>query len=173
MNDKADSKESALPFPPINGKLPAVNFYPVFLNLRDARAMVVGAGRVAERKLRRLLDCGARVIVVAPEATPQIVAWSKQRKLRWLRRKFRAGDLNRRLKFTIAATDDARLNARIAHRAMKRNILINTATGRATGDVILPAVTRLRGGVTVAISTGGRSPRRARRLREEMERRWK
>ncbi len=147
----------------------ALKYYPIYLNLGGARVVVVGAGRVAERKLRRLLECGARVSVVAPEATALIIAWSKRQKLRWLHRKFRATDIHSEVKFVIAATDDASLNSRIARLAMRKRILINAATGKATGDVILPAVAQLRGGVTIAISTAGRSPKLARRLRERIE----
>ncbi len=88
-----------------------------------------------------------------------------------MKRAFRASDVNG-AKFVIAATDDAALNARIARLAMRKKIWVNAATGRATGDVILPAVTR-RGGLTIAISTGGKSPGLARLWREKIEKHLK
>ena len=145
-----------------------MKFYPICINLNGAKVVVVGAGRVAERKLRGLLDVGARVTVIAPDATAQIAAWTKRGRLRWQRRKFRAGDVSGVVKFVIAATDDAVLNARIARLAMRKKILVNAATGKATGDVILPAVAR-KGDMTIAISTGGKSPKLARQWRETIE----
>ena len=149
----------------------ALKFYPLCVNLNGAKVVVIGAGRVAERKLKGLLDAGARPLVVAPQITPRIAGWAHHRQLRWTKRAFRDSDING-AKFVIAATDDAELNARIAQLAMRRKILVNAATGRATGDVILPAVAR-RGSLTIAISTGGRSPGLARRWREKIEQHFK
>jgi len=144
-----------------------LKFYPICVDLYGAKVVVIGAGRVAERKLRGLLQAGARLLVVAPEATAQISAWAKRGRICWQRRQYSAGDL-RGAKFVIAATNDASLNARIARLAQRQRILINSATGRGTGDVILPAVAR-HGSVTIAISTSGKNPSLARRWREKLE----
>lgn len=144
-----------------------MKFYPLCVNLKGAKVVVVGAGPVAERKLRNLLAAGARVTVIAPKATAQIGVWARRRRLQWKPRRVKAGDVDR-AKFVIVATDDAALNARLARRAMRKKILVNAATGKATGDVILPAIAR-KGKVMIAISTGGKNPKLARRLREKIE----
>ena len=168
LDGGGDPKGSPLPFRPTDGRVGALKFYPICINLIGAKVVVIGAGRVAEPKLRRVLESGARVTVIAPEATAQITAWAKRKKLQWKRRRVKSGDVHH-AKFVITATDDARLNAKIARLAMRQKILVNAATGKATGDVTLPAVAQVRG-VTIAISTGGKSPKLARRLREQFER---
>src|SRR5436305_12516106 len=127
--------------------------YPVFLDLQDRPVLVVGAGKVALRKTKGLLDAGARVTVVAPESLPEF----DHLPLRLVRRRFRAGDLEGAL-LVFAATDDRRVNHRIRLAAQSRGVLANIADSAADCDFIVPARVQ-RGDVQIAISTGGKSPR--------------
>lgn len=141
-----------------------MKYYPVFLNLTGKQVLVVGAGAVALRKVRRLLAAGARVDVVAPEAISGFAGLSR---MRILRRGFRLSDLAGRF-LVIAATQDAVLNGRIFRASERRGILVNCVDDPAHCNLILPSIVE-RNGFTVAISTGGKSPLAAKILRKQME----
>ncbi len=126
--------------------------------------LVVGAGKVALRKTRGLLEAGARVTVVAPRWAPEFVSLP----VRLLRRRFRASDL-RGVCLAFTATDDRRVNHRVAIEAKRRGIPVNVADAPGECDFLVPA--RVRSGhLQVAISTSGRSPRLAAELRRRIER---
>ena len=137
--------------------------YPVFLDLQDRLVLVVGAGRVALRKTKGLLDAGARVSVVAPESLPEF----DHLPLRLVRRRFRPADLDGVL-LVFAATDDRRVNHRIRLAAQSRGVLANIADSAADCDFIVPARVQ-RGDVQIAISTGGKSPRVSAELRRKLD----
>ena len=161
--------------------------YPLFLDLAEQPAVVIGAGSVATRKIRSLLAAGARVTIISPEATPAlkrlVEAASPPRLgikryrggdavptvlIRWLRRRYRRGDL-RGARLVIAATDDLEVNQAVCVEAKRRGLLVNCVAPPAAGNFIVPSLVR-RGGVTLAISTGGTSPAFAKRLRRDLER---
>src|SRR5690348_14721590 len=127
--------------------------YPVFLDLRGRPVLVAGAGKVALRKTRGLVEAGAAVTVVAPRFEPEFAALPVRR----VRRRFRASDLEGAT-LVFAATDDRAVNRRIGVAARRRGIWANIADAAAECDFIVPA--RLeRSGAQIAIATGGRNPR--------------
>lgn len=138
--------------------------YPLFLDLKNQLVVVVGAGQVATRKVRTLLAAGAVVTIVSPQATP---ALQRLKKVRWIRRAYRRGDL-RGAWLAIAATDSPVVNEAVCVEAKKRRILVNCITPPEAGNFIVPSQVR-RGGITLAISTGGASPAFAKLLRRELE----
>ncbi|MBI2872805.1 MAG: bifunctional precorrin-2 dehydrogenase/sirohydrochlorin ferrochelatase [Chloroflexi bacterium] len=142
-------------------------YYPVYLNLQGHLCVVVGGGAVAEGKIGHLLDCGARVRVVAPEVTAAVADWSAQGKVEWVQRRYQVGDLAGAF-LAIAGTDDTSVNKDVAWEAGRLNVLLNVVDVPSLCTFIAPAVVRW-GPVTVAISTSGASPALARRLREEMQ----
>ena len=142
-------------------------FYPVFLNLQDRPALVVGGGDVAERKVESLLETGAQVILVSPEATKTLVEHSKAGRISWHRRRFNLSDLES-VCLVISATDDAAVQSEVAAAAKSRNIPVNTVDKPELCTFIVPSVAR-RGSVTVAISTGGKSPSMAAALRDRID----
>ena len=138
-------------------------YYPIFLDLAGKPVLVAGAGKVALRKTKGLIESGARVTVVAPRAEPEFARLP----VTLHRRRFRAADL-RGAVLAFAATDDRRVNRTIALAAKRRGIPVNVADARAECDFILPArITR--GAVQIAVSTGGESPRLASSLRRKIE----
>jgi uroporphyrin-III C-methyltransferase/precorrin-2 dehydrogenase/sirohydrochlorin ferrochelatase len=141
----------------------------LFADLRGRRVLVVGGGDVAERKVRMLLDTGARVAIVAGELTP------------WLEKRARAADggLTHRgthfadtqlddVVLAVAATDDRELNARVAAAAAARNRLANVVDDAELSSFIVPAIVD-RSPVVIAVSTGGVAPVLARLIRERLE----
>ena len=125
--------------------------------------MVVGGGAVASRKVGKLLQAGAEVVVVSPEILPELAGMDVEIQ----HRPYEYGDLEgANLAFT--ATDSREVNATVAREAKERGIPINVADRPAEGDFAVPATLR-RGGLQVAVSTGGASPTLARRIRDELE----
>lgn len=143
-------------------------FYPAFLDLRGRRAVVVGGGAVAEQKVRGLLAAGARVAVVSPETTPGLSDLGAQGWVEIRRRPYRAGDL-RGAWVAIAATDDRAANAAIWAEAEERGVLLNAVDDIDHCSFIAPAIHR-EGDISVAVSTGGKSPALAVRLRDRIGR---
>jgi precorrin-2 dehydrogenase / sirohydrochlorin ferrochelatase len=150
--------------------------YPLFLDLQCQPVVVVGAGKVASRKIRSLLAAGASVTVIAPVGATFLSRFSPAgrgrnaaptKSLRWLRRPYRRGDL-RGAVLVVAATDDFAVNRQVCAEAKRRRQLVNCITEPAAGNFIVPAVARRRG-LTVAISTGGTAPALAKRVRRELE----
>ena len=137
--------------------------YPLFMDVSGSRCVVVGGGGVASRKARGLLESGARVVVVSPEVTPEIEAMD----VRVERRPYRPGDLAGAV-LAFAATDRREVNAAVAREARENGIPVNVADRPGEGDFALPSVLR-RGGLQVAVSTGGASPTLAREIRAAME----
>jgi len=142
-------------------------YYPVCLDLEGKCCLVVGGGKIAERKIVSLLDYGAKVRVVSPKVTPEIADLLRQGRIWYEEREFQAGDLAG-VFLVIAATNIDQINQGIAREAQRRGILINVVDAPADSTFILPAVLK-RGDLAISISTGGKSPALARKMRQDME----
>jgi precorrin-2 dehydrogenase/sirohydrochlorin ferrochelatase len=142
-------------------------YYPMMVDLAGRRCLVVGGGRVAERKVALLLECGADVAVVSPVATPTIAELAERGAIRLARRPVQPADLEG-VFLAFAATDDAQVNQGVAHAVRKAGGLVNVADAPEACDFQVPSVVR-RGDLTIAISTGGGSPALAKRLRQRLE----
>ena len=128
---------------------------------------MVGAGRVGQSKLQSLIQAGAQVRVVSPQATPGVARLAREKKIVWLRRKFTARDLDGML-LVVVATSSSSVNKQVFEQARRRGVLCNAVDDPKSCDFYYPAVVR-RGNFQIAISTGGRSPELAHRLRKELE----
>lgn len=135
---------------------------PTFLDLRERKVLVVGAGPVAASKLEGLLAAGARVTVVAPE----IVEAIRSRPVTLVERAFDPSDLDEAW-FAVAAAPPE-VNREVAREAQARRIFVNAVDDPASASAYLGGVVR-RGGVTVAISTDGAAPALAGLLREALD----
>ena len=144
-----------------------MNLFPIFLKLDGRGCLVVGAGTVAQGKIRGLLDAGALVKVVAPKAVFPVQEWAREGAISWAPRAFEPRDLDR-VSIVVAATSSPQLNAEILREARLRNVLSNAVDDPENCDFYYPAVVK-RGDLQIAISTGGRSPALAQRLRENLE----
>jgi precorrin-2 dehydrogenase/sirohydrochlorin ferrochelatase len=142
-------------------------FYPMFLNIRGRRCVVVGGGGVALRKVRALLEHGASVEVISPDPCPELVELEGKGRIRILQRQYQPGDLQKAL-IAIAATDSSDINQQVVKEAQDRAVLVNAADDLENSDFILPSYLR-RGDITIAISTAGRSPALARKIRTRLE----
>ena len=144
-----------------------MDYYPAFLDLRGRNCLVAGGGIIAERKVESLVECGARVKVVAREATAGLVQLAQDDTIELALRGYSPADLAG-IFLVIAATDDPAVQARIGSDAKERGLLVNVVDDPANCTFIVPAVAR-RGELSIAVSTGGRSPALAARIREKLE----
>lgn len=141
--------------------------YPVVLKLAGRRCVVVGGGSVATRKVGTLVRSGADVVVVAPEVAPEIESFAASGGVRVERRPFEPSDLDGAF-LAFAATDSRSVNQTVAEAADERGVLTNVADDPSRSDFTNPGLVRRRD-ITLAISTGGRSPAFARFLREQLQ----
>jgi precorrin-2 dehydrogenase len=147
-----------------------MSFYPVCLDLKGKYCVVVGGGRVAERKVLGLIACGARVSVVSPELTDGLINCHDEGTIQWLAREYGPGDLKQAF-LVIAATNDEETQKQVYEEAVAHNLLLNVADVPQRCNFIMPAAVR-QGDLIIAISTAGKSPALARKLRMDLEKRY-
>ncbi len=143
------------------------DYYPIFLDLRGRKCTVVGGGSVAERKVVALLEHDASVEVISPALSPGLRELAERGAIRVVQRQYRRGDLEGAF-LAIAATDDPAINLAAAEEGREQRALINVVDDPDNSDFIVPSLVR-RGDISVAISTAGRSPALARKLRTVLE----
>jgi siroheme synthase-like protein len=141
--------------------------FPVFMKLADRPCLVVGAGEIAKAKIASLLEAGARVSVVAPEAAPEIQTLAVGNRIVWEKRRYQSSDLDGAF-LVIAATSDTVVNNAVFVQAQRLGILCNAVDDPPNCDFYFPAVVR-RGDLQIAISTAGESPAFAQKLRRAFE----
>lgn len=140
-----------------------MTYYPIFLDLRGRPVLVVGAGKVALRKTRALVEAEAAVTVVAPRWEPEFESLP----VRLVRRGFEPGDVEG-TSLVFAASDDREVNRLAGELARARGTPANVADAPAECGFLVPSRAR-RGNIQVAVSTGGENPRLAVRLRKAIE----
>jgi len=150
----------------VTGRL-ILKYYPVFLDICGKKCVVAGGGEVAARKVTRLLDCGAQVLVVSPQLTPELTALKAESAIEHVAAGYDIQFIEGAV-LIIGATDDEKTNAAISSDARSRGIPVNIVDDPQKCDFILPSLVE-RGDLTLAIGTGGKSPALARYLREELE----
>jgi precorrin-2 dehydrogenase / sirohydrochlorin ferrochelatase len=141
-------------------------FYIACLRLRGRRCLVVGGGEIGLEKVEGLLACDGDVVLVAPEAEPELRRLAAEGSIVWERRAYVPADLEGSF-LVIAATDDSEENIRIFHDADRRAMLANVVDVPPLCNFILPAIIR-RGPLAIAISTAGASPALAKRMKHEI-----
>ena len=140
-------------------------YYPIFLDVRGRRVVVVGGGAMGEEKVVRLLEYGPRVVVVSPDVTDRVEELADSGEVEWTRRAYQRGDLQGAFVAIVADTSDDEMNRAVSNEARERNVPLNVADVTELCTWITPSVAR-RGEVVVATSTGGASPALARLFRE-------
>ncbi|MFQ5667684.1 MAG: bifunctional precorrin-2 dehydrogenase/sirohydrochlorin ferrochelatase [Candidatus Binatia bacterium] len=144
-----------------------MKYYPIFLRVAGRPCLVIGGGKVAERKAESLLKAGAVVTVISPELTPPLAAWAAAHRVTHHSRRYTTGDL-RGCFVAYAATNDTALHGLIARDARAAGVLLNVADCPELCDFIAPAVLD-HGDLIIATSTSGASPALAKRIRRDLE----
>jgi siroheme synthase-like protein len=140
---------------------------PIFVKLEGSSCLVVGGGAVALQKVHSLLECGAQVTVVAPDARDEIRDQAERGSVTWRRRAYLAEDVAGH-RLVIAATNDPVLNHVVYNHAVDAGVLANAVDDPPFCDFYFGSVVR-RGPLQIGISTAGESPALAQRLRQELE----
>lgn len=144
-----------------------MNSYPVFLQLKDFRCLVVGGGAVALRKVKGLLNAGALPQIIAPEVNAELLLLIEMNNLIWVRQKFETND-TKGFQIIIAATNDKETNATIRLEASVAHLLVNDVTDPDGSNFHVPALVS-RPPLTLAFGTSGEVPYLSRKLKEFFE----
>jgi precorrin-2 dehydrogenase / sirohydrochlorin ferrochelatase len=144
-----------------------MRYYPVFLDLQNVSCLVIGGGQVGERKVKTLLSCGARVYLISRELTPYLQEEQQAGRITLLAQSYET-DLLKDMFLVIGATDDPDLNGKIGQEAREQGILCNIVDDPKECNFILPSLVS-RGDLTMAVSTAGKSPALAKKIRQDLE----
>lgn len=142
-------------------------YYPVFLDVRGRRCVVIGGGEIGREKAERLVDFGANVVIISNEIDGTLQAAVDGERLTWISRSYRRGDLKNAFIAIVSDTSDGEMIRAVNAEAEERNVPLNVSDVTHLCTWIAPAIVR-RGDVIVAVSTGGASPALARKFREEL-----
>jgi len=144
-----------------------MSYYPIVLDLTERRCLVVGGGEVAARKVRSLVDAGARVTVIAPEIAPEIEAMPG---VELFGREYASGDIAG-YALVFAATGDRDVNAAVSADASLAGALVNVVDDPQLCSFIVPASVR-RGELMICVTSSGSSPSLSKKIRNEIEERY-
>jgi len=139
--------------------------YPLTVRVDKKRVVVIGGGKVAGFKIVPLLKQGADIIVISTELDANLVKLVEEKQIRWYQREYEKNDIDDAF-LVVAATSDSVLNEQIAEDASV-NQLVNVITNPESGNVHFPAAIH-RGLLNVAVSTGGASPKLAKKIRDDI-----
>ena len=143
-----------------------MRYYPVNLDVQNRRCLVVGGGAVGQRKVKTLLECGARVTVIAPLVTEYLHGLASQDRIRLKVRAYQPSDQDGQF-LVIGATGDEEVNRQISEDASGRGILCNIADCPKACTFVLPAIVS-QGDLVIAVSTSNKSPAVAKRIRQAL-----
>jgi siroheme synthase-like protein len=142
-------------------------YYPIFLNIRRGKCLVVGGGEVALRKVKTLLEYSAEVKVVSPTLCLELGKLKQDGSIKASKRNYQKSDSNTAI-LVVAATDDPKINERVAADARQQRVLVNIVDSPEQSDFIVPSHFK-RGDIIIAVSTSGKSPALARKMRNKIE----
>ena len=147
-----------------------MKYYPVNLDIRNKKCLVVGGGVVGTRKVMTLIECGAVVTVVSPEAGEKLLGLAESGTIALKKRSYAGSDLDGMF-LVICTTDNEQLNLQVGRDAEKMNMLCNVADRPEACNFILPALVK-RGDLVIAVSTSGKSPAFAKKIRKDLEKQY-
>ena len=147
-----------------------MKYYPINIDIRNRNCLVVGGGSVGTRKVMTLADCGALVTVVSPDVTEQLLDFANKGSITLKNRPYQTSDLDGMF-LVISTTNNEELNHQISSDAKRRKVLCNIADRPEECNFILPSIVS-RGDLVITISTSGKSPALAKKLRIDLEKKF-
>jgi precorrin-2 dehydrogenase/sirohydrochlorin ferrochelatase len=142
-------------------------YYPVSLDLTDKRCVIIGGGAVAQRKAERLIECGAQVTIVSRTLTPLLEDRKKANTIEHIDTDYKKQALHGAF-MVIGATDRDDVNAQVSQDALSLGMLVNIVDDPDRCNFILPSLVQ-QGDLSIAVSTGGKSPALARKIKEDLQ----
>jgi precorrin-2 dehydrogenase/sirohydrochlorin ferrochelatase len=143
-----------------------MSYYPILVDLEGKKVLVIGGGRVAQRKIESILTFGADIQVISREMTPELRNLIDNGKIGFIGPEFNEKSLQDAF-LVITATDDPLLNHRVSEMAKRKNILVNAVDQPLDCSFIVPSVLR-RGDLVIAVSSSGKSPALAKKIRKAL-----
>ena len=143
------------------------NYYPIYVQLNEQPCVVIGGGKIAEGKVDGLLAANAKVKIISPGLTPHLNDLVKQNRIEYSARNYQVGDLTGAF-MVICATDQTEINQQVWQEASANQQLVNVVDDTPRCNFIAPAILR-KGDLNIAISTGGKAPALAVRLKERLQ----
>ena len=172
QSDLSQSAFGATPYPKApQERAHSSNLFSIEVNLEGKNVLVVGGGRIALRKVKTLLPTGARITVVAPQFDPEFSLVSRLSSLVLISRPYEPLDL-RGIFMVFICTDQPAVNAQVSNDARARRILVNNACDYLDGDFIVPARMDFGENIAVTVSTQGRAPSLAKKLKQKIQSEW-
>jgi precorrin-2 dehydrogenase/sirohydrochlorin ferrochelatase len=144
-----------------------MNYYPILVDLEGKKALIVGGGRVAERKAETLLEYGASIDLVSKELTHALELLVEDRRITYLGPEFKEAFLDS-VFIVVAATNDKQLNRKVSLSARRKGLLVNAVDQPQDCNFIVPSIVK-RGDLLIAVSTSGKSPALSKKIRKELE----
>lgn len=142
-------------------------YFPVFIDMTGRNVLIVGAGNIALRRVKTLLQFGVQIRVIAPEICKELAELEKAGRIRAEHRTYQTGDIQGAT-FVIAATDSRKVNRQIWEDCRSKGIPVNTADDRALCDFYFPSIVMTEEAV-IGISSGGDAPGRTKEIRRKIE----
>ncbi len=142
--------------------------FPVFVDLSGKEILVVGAGKIASRRIRTLCDFSERITVIAPEISPEVLSLAEKNSMKTLQRRFVMEDLEGK-DMVLAATDDASLNREIGVRCRALGILVNVSSEQSMCDFQFPSIVQ-DGEVVIGLNASGKAHHLVKETRQKVER---
>lgn len=146
------------------------NYYPLFVDLKKIKCLVIGGGEVAYRKTLSLREADADVTIISPRMVDPLMALADMGEIKFLKRTYQKGDL-KGFRLVYVAIDDKETSRQIGAEAEKEGILFNVANNPDQGNFIVPAKIQ-RGDLHLCFSTGGKSPLLSKKIRQDLEEKY-
>jgi precorrin-2 dehydrogenase/sirohydrochlorin ferrochelatase len=147
-----------------------LKYYPIAVRLYKKLVLVIGGGKVAERKVKSLLEAGASIRIISPTVTPGLKRLAEKKQIRWLRRSVRKTDISSAY-IIVAATDNSVINKDISRWAKRHRIWTNIVDQSVLCSFVSPAVFR-SGDAIVAVYTDGKDPVLSRDIKNFLKEHW-
>lgn len=144
-----------------------MRFYPVGLDIKNKKVIIVGGGKIAERKTRNLLPYKSDISLVSPDLTDELQKLAERKKISYFKKKYSTTDIKNAF-LVFAVTNDGTVNRKVFNDAKKQNILVNVCDKTELCDFIIPAVIK-KNGLVIAVSSDGKNPKLSRRFKEVIE----
>ncbi|WP_186580546.1 NAD(P)-binding protein [Aquibacillus kalidii] len=146
-----------------------MSIIPLMIDMKDKKVVVVGGGKVAERRVSSLLDMKCNIFVISPAITDRLQSYHNKKLIQWKEKYFSKSDLDEAF-LTIAATNDTAVNKEVSI-SIPPNSLINTVDSAEQGNVQFPIQVK-RGKLSIAVSTNGASPTLAKKIQQELAKQY-